>query len=306
MNFSKIIRFAIGMTVCGCALATDDFPEGYIKRQLEAAKTPVDVNIADLKSGELMSVQYLNRPVWIYRRTPLDKEYLTKHDSSLLADPEGKNSIPSIEASYGSTSSYVWSRLLLAGQSMIDTTPSRSLNDEYFVVGGWSPLSGCMLTYQSSEERPKSTAIFHDPCSGASFDTAGRILKGTQTSYNLYLLPYKFINKTTLSIGLNNSMTLPEIRTPARAYPEMTPTERLITACRYNDLEAAKQALKDGANANYFEIGKGSPLDAAIIGSSMKVIDFLIANGAKPTPNSLNAARFIGRTDLIQVISKMQ
>jgi len=86
----------------------------------------------------------------------------------------------------------------------------------------------------------------------------------------------------------------------------MTPTERLITACRYNDLEAAKQALKDGANANYFEIGKGSPLDAAIIGSSMKVIDFLIANGAKPTPNSLNAARFIGRTDLIQVISKMQ
>ncbi len=86
----------------------------------------------------------------------------------------------------------------------------------------------------------------------------------------------------------------------------MTSTEKLITACRYNDLETVKLALKEGADANYYVAGNGSPLDAAIIGSSMQIIELLIANGAKPTPNSLKAANFVKRVEVVKLVNEMQ
>jgi hypothetical protein len=52
--------------------------------------------------------------------------------------------------------------------------------------------------------------------------------------------------------------------------------------------------------------GKGSPLDAAIIGSSMKIIELLIATGAKPTQHSLNAANFVKRHEVVNLVMEMQ
>ncbi|MEE9493352.1 MAG: hypothetical protein V3W04_08255 [Gammaproteobacteria bacterium] len=67
-----------------------------------------------------------------------------------------------------------------------------------------------------------------------------------------------------------------------------------------------KLALKEGADAEYYAVGKGSPFDAAIIGSSMEVINLLVINGARPSPNSLNVAKFVGRTELIKLIQEMK
>ncbi len=315
MKIHSLFILLISNVIWSPVLASDDYPEGYIARQLKSAKTPIVVNVASLKPGQLMAVKYVDMPVWIYRRTTKDIEHLSKHDNSTLADPKSENLISSIEAAYGSSASYVWARLLLVDQPEIEKTPYRSLNETIFVVGGWSPHSGCVLTYQSPENRKNSNAAFYDPCTDASFDVAGKIIKGVLTGngagnparYNLYLPPYKFKNDTTLLIGLIEGKKLPEIHVPKeRRYLGMTPTEKLISASKYNDLETVKSALKEGANASYYVAGKGSPLDAAIIGSSIKVVELLIANGAKPTPNSLNAANFVGRAEVIKLIKGMQ
>jgi ubiquinol-cytochrome c reductase iron-sulfur subunit len=315
MKIHSLLILLIYSVVWSSALTADDYPEKYIARQLISAKKPIEVNVGNLKPGQLMAIEYVDMPVWIYRRTPKDLEYLSKNNKLDLADPLNENQKSSIEAAYGSSASYVWGRLLLVDQPVIDKMKYRSIKEEIFVVGGWSPHSGCVLTYQAPENRKNPNASFYDPCTGACFDIAGRIVKGELTGsragqparYNLYIPPYKFKSDTALSVGLTDEKKLPEIEVQKeRRYLRMTPTEKLITACRYNDLEMVIFALQEGANASYYAIGKGSPLDAAIIGSSMKVIELLIANGAKPTPNSLNAAKFIGRTEVVKLIKEMQ
>ncbi|MCG7993941.1 MAG: hypothetical protein JAZ06_00810 [Candidatus Thiodiazotropha taylori] len=295
-------------------LTADDYPDGYIARQLISAKTPIEVDITNLKPGQLMAIEYVDMPVWIYRRTTEDIEYLSKNNTSVLADPMNENQKSSIEAAYGSSASYVWGRLLYIDQPELDKKPFRSINEEIFVVGGWSPHSGCVLTYQPKENRNKTNAAFYDPCTGACFDVAGRIIKGKLNGsragdlgkYNLYIPPYKLKNNTTLLVGVTEEKKIPEIETHKKQwYLGMTATEKLITASRYNDFETVKLALEEGANASYYEVGKGSPLDAAIIGSSIDIIKLLITNGAKPTPNSLNAAKFVGRTEVVKLIMEM-
>ena len=311
MKAFNIFLLLICSMIWAPILTADDYPEGHIARQLEAARKPIEVQLLSLKPGHLMLVKYVDMPVWIYRRTAKDLNYLSKNDSLVLADPKSENLMSSIEAAYGSSSSYVWARLLLVDQPAVEKTPYRSLKKEYFIVGGWSPHSGCALTYLLPENRKNTGVAFQDPCVGASFDLAGRIVKGkllgnatgVLASYNLYIPPHEFKNDTTLIVGLKKSRILPEIEiSKKQRYLGMTPTEKLITASIYDDLEMVKLALKEGANAGFFAVGKGSPLDAAIIGSSIKVIDLLIANGAKPTPNSLNAARFVGREEVVKLL----
>lgn len=79
-----------------------------------------------------------------------------------------------------------------------------------------------------------------------------------------------------------------------------------MIASSYNDYEMVVNALEEGADAEYFVIGKGSPLDSAISGSSMSIIHLLIENGATPTLNSLNVATFVGRSDVIQLLKSLQ
>ncbi|WP_156493096.1 hypothetical protein [Oleiphilus sp. HI0125] len=170
------------------------------------------------------------------------------------------------------------------------------------------------MSLVTSEKRDAEGVVFYDPCVGASFDGAGRILKGKLTgsaagdsaAYNTFIPPYVFEGDKTLIIGLRDTDRLPELPDVRQSpYLGMTPTEKLITAARFNDLDTVRLALKEGADAGYYAPGKGSPLDAAIIGSSMEVIKLLIANGARPTPNSLNAASFVGRTEVIELIKEM-
>ena len=56
----------------------------------------------------------------------------------------------------------------------------------------------------------------------------------------------------------------------------------------------------------YYIEGKGGPIDTAIIGSSKKIIELLIANGAKQTPNSLNVVKFTKRAEVVKLIEEIE
>ena len=317
---STILSIFIILLLHGCAtlqsdVMKDDFPASHVNRQLSDAKKAIKVDMTMVKPGQFIMVEYVDMPVWIYRRTSKDLEYLSQNDKSKLADPSSLNLMSSIEAAYGSSSSYVWARLLLVNQPEIEREKYRSISDEFLVIGGWGTHSGCNLNFSSPVNRNEEGVAFYDPCVGAYYDVAGRILKacvsgmadGQNAVYNLYIPPHKYNGNETLTIGIPKSSEIPEINVSMTArYLGLNPTEKLITASLYNDRDTVQQAIKEGADVNFYAYGEGSPIDAAIIGSSIEVINLLIANGAKPTANSLYVAEFVGRDEVVKLIKEME
>lgn len=199
-------------------LYADDYPTNYIDQQLADAQKAISINLDTIEPGQIVNVSYVGRPVWIYRRTAKDIEYLSSDYTSLLADPRSNNLNPSLEASYSSSASYVWARLLLVDQPKIEQFLYRSRNNEYFVMGGWSPQTGCKLNLASSEQRESEGVAFYDPCHGAIFNAAGRMYKRQLTKrssafsseYNLYIPPHRFEDNENIVIGINDIKKLPK------------------------------------------------------------------------------------------------
>ena len=314
----RIFSALILMGCCHAAAAlADDFPASYIRAQLLKANNRVDVDLAALAAGKPVKVDYVDAPVWIYRRTAEDLEYLRGGPTTQLADPEGKNWAESIAASNQTSASSAWTRLFTFGQPPIEKTRYRSLQDEYLVIAAWSPHSGCSLQFQEPDRRQEKQALFLDPCRGARFDAAGRVLKGElytppglpkeTTRYNLFVPPHYFVSNSRLTIGLPAGASLPEFDAATlRNYQGMDHNDRLAAAAAYNDIAEVRKALKAGANASAYVPGKRNPFDAAIVGGSMEIIQLLVANGARPTPNSRNAATFVKRQEVLELIDRLE
>jgi ubiquinol-cytochrome c reductase iron-sulfur subunit len=291
--------------------AADDFPAGYIQGQLIQAKRNITVNAARLASGELLIVEYVGRPIFVYRRTPSEIREIETADESALADPRGNRLYSSILSQYGASSSAVWARLLLLSQPIARNHPFRSIDKALTVVAGWSPESGCTLALVNPKVNAASGALFRDPCTGAQYDAAGRALAGMLSTltgfreawYNLAVPPYRIEQGDKIILGPLPDEYIPELNfSRDELYPDKNPTQLLIAAARYNDIETVRAALKAGAKANYYKPGEGSPIDAAVIGSSIEVIKLLVEHGAKKTPNTVNAALAVGRQQVLKTV----
>src|SRR3954468_1607544 len=154
----------------------DEYPQALVQEQLEQAARPIEADPSALRVGEMLAVQYVGRPVLVYRRTKADRAYLKKPADPLLADASGENLQASIHAAYASSASLVWARLLLVDQPGLEKVPGRSQGDEYLVIGGWNPASGCRIELIPTEKRQKAPAVFADACTKVHFDAAGRLL----------------------------------------------------------------------------------------------------------------------------------
>jgi Rieske Fe-S protein len=291
--------------------SADNFPDGYIQNQISTAKQGITVNFEKIPPGELLTVEYVGRPIFIYRRTPTDIRDIENFNAITLADAENKRLSSSILSEYGSTSSAVWTRLLILGKHIASINQYRSIEKNILVIAGWSSESGCALVWVKPQDRTSKGEIFRDPCTEAQFDAAGRIFNSTLTTlrgkrdawYNLGVPPYRVEKGGKLIIGPHPGEPIPELNfSRDELYLDKTPTKLLMYAARYNDIETVKAALKAGANVNYFKLGEGSPIDAAVIGSSTEIIQLLVEHGAMRTPNTINAALFLGRYEILQIV----
>ena len=311
MMLRAILLASSAVALLGPGLArADDFPGGLIRERMELASRGVEVDVGKLKPGELSEVEYVGRPVLVYRRTNAERAYLKKPADASLADPSGQNISASIEAAYESAPAIVWTRLLLVDQPALEASPTRSKLEEYLVIAGWSPASGCRLKLNPPGKRPLRLATFSDSCSRAAFDAAGRSLQRddmpTAARYNLYIPPHRFTAPDRLVIGLEPGSEAPELKfSHARQYRDDDATYNLIIAARYDDAKMVDAALEKGANVNGFRRDEGSPLDAAIIGSRMDTVKLLIQRGAQPTGRSMRAAEFIGRREVWELLEAM-
>jgi len=150
----------------------------------KAAGAPVDVDIGKLEPGQMMTVEWRGKPVWIVRRT---KDQLDKLEglASLLADPESK---------------------VVDQQPAYATNVARSIKPEILVLVGICTHLGCSPDKRLSAGPASGLGDdwpggFFCPCHGSKFDLAGRVYKNVPAPTNLPVPPHMFVTDTKLIIG---------------------------------------------------------------------------------------------------------
>lgn len=149
----------------------------------EAAGAPVLVDISQLEVGQLLTVEWRGKPVWIYRRSPEVLETLpTLFDE--LRDPGSE--VASQQPEYA-------------------RNDTRSIRDEVMVLVGICTHLGCSPTYRP-ELAPDDLGEewkggFFCPCHGSKFDLAGRVYQGVPAPINLEVPQYHFQGDNTVIIG---------------------------------------------------------------------------------------------------------
>ncbi|ABD82419.1 ubiquinol-cytochrome c reductase iron-sulfur subunit [Saccharophagus degradans] len=151
----------------------------------KAAGAPVEVNISKLEPGQMVTIEWRGKPVYVVRRT---QEALDN-----LAKGEGKLRDPGSEKSE---------------QPEYTKNPVRSIKEEYLVLLGLCTHLGCAPTYRpevGAEDLGGSEWMggFFCRCHGSKFDLAGRVLQGVPAPVNLTVPPYKYISDDVIVVGLD-------------------------------------------------------------------------------------------------------
>lgn len=149
----------------------------------EAAGAPVIVDISQLEVGQLLTVEWRGKPVWIYRRSQEVLDTLPTLTDK-LSDP--KSTVESQQPEYAQNE-------------------TRSIRDEVMVLVGICTHLGCSPTYRP-ELAPEDLGEawkggFFCPCHGSKFDLAGRVYEGVPAPINLQVPQYHFQGDNTVIIG---------------------------------------------------------------------------------------------------------
>jgi ubiquinol-cytochrome c reductase iron-sulfur subunit len=171
--------------VGGAAVAIPFVSTFTPSERAKAAGAPVQVDISAIKPGEMLTVEWRGKPVWIVRRTPEQLAGLKKTDAQ-VADPKSdRNQYP--------TPTYAKNEF-------------RSIKPEFFVGVGICSHLGCS---PSEKFQPGAQPSLPDdwqggflcPCHGSTFDMAGRVFKNKPAPDNLEVPPHMYLSDSVLLIG---------------------------------------------------------------------------------------------------------
>jgi ubiquinol-cytochrome c reductase iron-sulfur subunit len=129
---------------------------------LAAATT--DVDIANIAEGQIVTVKWRGKPIFISHRTQKEIEAARSTDLNDLRDPESDE--------------------------------SRVQKPEWLIVIGVCTHLGCVPV---SNDGPFEGGYFC-PCHGSVYDASARIRQGPAPA-NLAVPPYKFVSDTKITIG---------------------------------------------------------------------------------------------------------
>lgn len=151
-----------------------------------AAGAAVEADISTLKPGEMMTVEWRGKPVWIIKRTPEQLSTLAKHDAE-LADPNSERKPSELTPEYARNG-------------------TRSIKPEIMVAVGICTHLGCSPSSKFQAGPQPSLPDdwpggFLCPCHGSTFDLAGRVFKNKPAPDNLEVPPYTFLSDSRLLIG---------------------------------------------------------------------------------------------------------
>jgi len=149
----------------------------------QAAGAPVEADVSKLEPGQMMTVEWRGKPVWVIRRSERMLEDLPGNDDK-LRDPQSK--VESQHPAYAQNE-------------------HRSIKPEYLVLIGSCTHLGCSPTYRPelapADISPDWKGGFLCPCHGSKFDMAGRVFQGVPAPTNLEVPKYKYLSENVLLVG---------------------------------------------------------------------------------------------------------
>lgn len=144
---------------------------------------PVEVDVAAFKPGELHTVAWRGKPVWLLMRTPSMLDAIRGHDA-LLVDPRSDRREQQPE--------YARNEL-------------RSVRPDIAVMVALCTHLGCIPTFRPEPGDVDIGASwpggFYCPCHGSRFDFSGRVFKNVPAPSNLEVPPHHYIGASRLLIG---------------------------------------------------------------------------------------------------------
>ena len=147
-----------------------------------AAGAPVEADFSRLEPGQMMTVKWRGKPVWIVRRTEQNLADLSKLTDQLL-DPNSE----------------------MDQQPEYCKNEYRSRKPEYLVAVGVCTHLGCSPTYRPDMAPADLGADwvggFFCPCHGSRFDLATRVYSGVPAPKNLEIPKHYFKSETVVLIG---------------------------------------------------------------------------------------------------------
>ncbi|MBR7783939.1 ubiquinol-cytochrome c reductase iron-sulfur subunit [Undibacterium luofuense] len=154
----------------------------------KAAGAPVEVDISTLKSGEMTTVEWRGKPVWILKRTPEMMASLPKTDDK-VADPLSAKPYTMDLPEYCEKQSR-----------------SRKEHPEILITVGICSHLGCSPSSKFQAGAQPSLPDdwqggFLCPCHGSTFDLAGRVFKNKPAPQNLDVPRHMFLSDTKILIG---------------------------------------------------------------------------------------------------------
>jgi ubiquinol-cytochrome c reductase iron-sulfur subunit len=152
----------------------------------KAAGAPVEVDIAGLAPGEMKTVEWRGKPVWILKRSPEMVASLKKTDGQ-VADPKSERNPDELTPEYA-------------------RNEYRSIKPDVLVAVGICSHLGCSPSTKFQTGAQPSLPDdwqggFLCPCHGSTFDLAGRVYKNKPAPDNLEVPPHMYVGDTKLIIG---------------------------------------------------------------------------------------------------------
>ena len=168
--------------VAAVGVAAPFLASWFPSEKAKAAGAPIEVDISKIEAGQLMTVEWQGKPIWVLNRTEAQQKSIPAQDGE-MADPS----------------------------SDVDHQPEycknelRSIKDNLFVVIGIGTHLGCSPTVRPDVAPADLGASwqggFFCPCHGSKFDLAGRVFKGVPAPTNLIVPPYKYLTDATILVG---------------------------------------------------------------------------------------------------------
>jgi ubiquinol-cytochrome c reductase iron-sulfur subunit len=167
----------------GVVVATPFVKSMLPSERAKAAGAPVEVDISKLGPGQMTTVEWRGKPVWIINRTPEQLASLKTTDP-LVSDPKSEKQM----------------------QPEYCKNETRSIKPEIFVAVGICTHLGCSPTdkFKTGGESGVSAdwaGGFLCPCHGSTFDMAGRVYKSKPAPDNLEVPPHMYLTDGKIIIG---------------------------------------------------------------------------------------------------------
>jgi ubiquinol-cytochrome c reductase iron-sulfur subunit len=149
----------------------------------KAAGAPVEVDVGSIGPGQMITVEWRGKPVWIFNRNQEMLDTLAKLEDA-VADPKSQ----------------------VKQQPDSCQNATRSIKPNLLVAVGICTHLGCSPSSKFKKGADEGMAAdwpggFLCPCHGSTFDFAGRVYKSKPAPTNLEVPPHTYLTDTRILIG---------------------------------------------------------------------------------------------------------